>query len=156
VYPDTCVLNCGETLCEQYRCRYHNLGECNFLISGKCVPLVLDPVDKTNLPVSKGGPELLLQHSKMYTTGDKYDVPGLKELAREKFRRCCETFGTSEDFIVAAEHVFTTTPDDDEGLRGHVRETLVKNKSILARADVQAFLEVRPALMYNIMLRATQ
>jgi hypothetical protein len=33
-----------------------------------------------------------------------------------------------------------------------VKDTLIANKSILARPDVKAFLEMRPQLMYQILI----
>jgi hypothetical protein len=107
-------------------------------------------------PVPVGGPEQMLLHFKLYSIADKYDVPGLKYLVKEKFSRACVAFGQKEDFIAAAQHAFTTTPDDDDGLRQIVRNTLAVNKKILKRSDVQAFLEARPVLMYHVLLQTTQ
>jgi hypothetical protein len=107
-------------------------------------------------PAPAGGPEQLLLHSKLYTIAEKYDVPGLKLLAKEKFDRSCIAFGQQEDFIVAAEHAFTTTPDEDDGLRMIIQKTLVLKKKTLHRPDVQAFLEARPVLMYQVLLLTTQ
>jgi hypothetical protein len=105
-----------------------------------------------NPPAPEGGSAQLLLHSNLYMIGDKYDVTGLKELAREKFRRACKSFWNENDFVIAAEHAYTTTMDDDEGLRDCVKDTLIANKSILARPDVKAFLEMRPQLMYQILI----
>jgi hypothetical protein len=103
-----------------------------------------------------GGSEQLLTHSKMYTIGDKYDVPGLKELAKGKFQSVYVRFSESEDFVVAAEHAFSTTMDDDEGLRKIVRDILMARKGMLVRPNVKAFLVKEPDLMYEILIKATQ
>jgi hypothetical protein len=56
----------------------------------------------------------MLLHSRMYEIGDKYDVPGLKELAKKKFGLACAVFWQSEESAIAAEHAFTSTMEDDE------------------------------------------
>jgi len=91
--------------------------------------------------VPEVGEGKILLHSEMYTIADKYDVPGLKELAREKFSLASEYCWQKIEFIIAAEHAYTTTMDDDDGLRAIVRDTLAAKKEILSRADVQTFLE---------------
>jgi hypothetical protein len=106
--------------------------------------------------VPVGGPDHMLLHSKLYSIAEKYDASGLKEVAKEKFSRACIAFGQKEDFISATQHAFTTTPDDDDGLRQIVLSTLAVNKKILKRSDVQAFLEARPVLMYHVLLQTTQ
>jgi hypothetical protein len=56
----------------------------------------------------------MMLHSQMYEVADKYDVPGLKELAKKKFSLACAVFWDSGEFAVAAEHAYTTTMEDDE------------------------------------------
>jgi hypothetical protein len=90
----------------------------------------------------------------MYEIADKYDVPGLKELSRDKFDKACGAFWTCEQFGIAAEYVYTTTPDEDEGLRKCVRDTLAAHHEIMKRPSIEIFLQKRPELMYELLTGA--
>jgi hypothetical protein len=87
----------------------------------------------------------------MYEIAEKYDVAGLKDLARDKFSRVCGVFWDSTEFVEAAEHAFTTTPDDDVGLRECVIETLSVRRRIIRQLDVRTFLQRRPVLLYGLL-----
>lgn len=158
-FPHTCSIGiCCANPCKHHNCSWDCFGssKCSKWICEVCCPPALDSSEKTVFTAPEGSPEQLLLHSKLYTIADKYDVPGLKNLAHRKFYYGCKAFGTEKQFVVAAEHAFSTTPDEDEGLRCVIRGTLIFHKSILGRADVKDFLKVRPALMYDIMLRVAK
>ena len=53
----------------------------------------------------------------MYAIGDKYDVVGLKELARTNFRTISNKVWNHKAFAEVADHVLSSTPDSDVGLR---------------------------------------
>jgi hypothetical protein len=76
----------------------------------------------------------------MYEIGDKYDVIGLKELAREKFSRCCAKFWDSEEFAPAAHYAFSTTPEEDKGLRDVIVRTVSLHMILLNKPAVEAVL----------------
>jgi lipoprotein NlpI len=59
----------------------------------------------------------MVLHAKLYKSGDKYDVLGLKDLSREKFARACAKYWNDDQLPTAANHAFTTTTEDDKGLR---------------------------------------
>jgi hypothetical protein len=79
------------------------------------------------LPPPKSTAEQLLTHVKMYEIADKYGVRGLKDLSKKKFSRACMHFWKDSNFAEAAEHVFSTTPDNDKGLRDIVSETIANH-----------------------------
>lgn len=79
-------------------------------------------------------------HAQMYEVGDKYDVTGLKELAREKFLRACAKFWDDDLFAPAAHHAFTTAPEDDYGLRNVVSNIISQHMSLLDKPAVEALL----------------
>jgi hypothetical protein len=56
-------------------------------------------------------------HVAMYALGDKYQVEGLCNTAKEKFRSCLHHHAHSEDFIAATQAIYSTTPDSNRGLR---------------------------------------
>lgn len=87
------------------------------------------------LPLS-GKAEDLLTHAKMYETGDKLDVIGLKSLAEAKFSRACLRDGTTSVFAAAADHAFQTTPDSDKGLRNIVIKTIFRHLELVNRPEI--------------------
>ena len=93
------------------------------------------------VPGPDEGPEQLLRHSEMYEIGDKYDVPGLKELASEKFSRACSIYWDDDAFAEAAEHAYATTPYEDLGLRDCVRVVLKSHRGIISKPNIRAFLQ---------------
>jgi hypothetical protein len=64
----------------------------------------------------------------------KYDVPGLKLLAKEKFEASLQNNGTQDPgFAAATREVYHTTTEDDRGLRDIVVRAMVDNfKSLQA------------------------
>lgn len=94
----------------------------------------------------------LLVHAKLYEVADKYGVPGLKDLSSDKFRSACDLFWPDEQFAIAAEYAFNTTPDGDEGLRKIVRDKLFVHRDLIKDPGVKQFLQKRPELMYELFL----
>ncbi|KAF1915938.1 hypothetical protein BDU57DRAFT_573413 [Ampelomyces quisqualis] len=92
------------------------------------------------LPSAPGQPDQLLLHSKMYEIADKYDVIGLKQLAREKFLRAASKFWDHEQFPPAAHYAFSTTPEEDKGLRDIVSNIILKHMSLLNKPAIEALL----------------
>jgi hypothetical protein len=66
--------------------------------------------------------EPLAIHASMYALGDKYQVEGLSQLAKEKFESCLHHHVHSEDFISAVQIAYSTTPDSNRGLRDSVMD----------------------------------
>ena len=87
----------------------------------------------------------------MYEVGDKYDVLGLKDLAANKFQRACEVYWNDAQFSIAAGHAFTTTPDNDQGLRECIGSIIVKHREIIRKPDITALLMKHPQLMYEVL-----
>jgi hypothetical protein len=93
------------------------------------------PVADADAAVSKGAHKLyektayavevadpLTIHASMYALGDKYQVEGLSQLAKEKFESCLHHHVHSEDFISAVQMAYSTTPDSNRGLRDSVMD----------------------------------
>lgn len=76
----------------------------------------------------------------MYAIGDKYIVDGLKELARGKFARCCNLHWDSEYFATAAHYAFSSTVDNDRGLRDLVIKTMGDHINLLNKPEIEALL----------------
>jgi hypothetical protein len=69
----------------------------------------------------------MIFHAEVYQIADKYGVLALKEYAKEKFSTAVETDWAMEDFLIAIDIVYTTTPSWDKGLRDLVVETSSAN-----------------------------
>ncbi|KAH7111835.1 hypothetical protein B0J11DRAFT_598511 [Dendryphion nanum] len=67
-------------VCDHHLCGYQCTYNCVDFKCNVCMP------DRFKLD---GTASQLLVHSKMYEIGERYDVQGLKELAKEKFRIAC-------------------------------------------------------------------
>lgn len=91
-------------------------------------------------PPPKGDADQLLIQAKIYEVGDKYDVAGLKEVAREKYLPACAEYWDSEQFGSAAHYAFSTTPENDQGLRDIVRDTISKHMDLLNKPALEALL----------------
>ncbi|KAK7924970.1 hypothetical protein LTR80_011961, partial [Exophiala xenobiotica] len=59
----------------------------------------------------------LFSSVRVYAIADKYDIPPLKELARQRFGNWAKTNWLHEDFCNVAREVFDSTPANDRGLR---------------------------------------
>lgn len=105
-----------------------------YLYEGEYNPVLFSDAAPT------GSSSQLLIHTKMYEMADKYEVVGLKELAKEKFSRSCMHFWDTSDFPVAANHVFLTTPENDEGLRDVVSQTIAKNMALIREPEIRTLL----------------
>ena len=71
-----------------------------------------------------GNPSLI--HAQMYGMGDKYLIPDLKTYARQLFK---QAFSTQEGVLMGDTviEVYSSTPENDRGLRDIVLETLLAN-----------------------------
>jgi len=131
--------------CSCQVCDHHN---CSRDCSYKCVNFECDIcIPKGFL----GGPDQLLTHSKMYEIGERYAVPGLKALAKEKFRVASGEFWKSSVFPQAAYHVFSSTITDDEGLRSVVSETLASHMELVKSEEIAALMMEFNGLAYGLL-----
>jgi hypothetical protein len=96
---------------------------------------------------------MVLLHAKMYEIGDKYDVVGLKELAREKFIRSCAEHWNSDHFAPAVHYAFSTTPDDDKGLRDVISKTLFDHIDLIDKPEVEVILNESNGLAVGLLKR---
>lgn len=129
-----------------YVCPHHT---CGASCGRNCKGFVCKECD--TLPELNGTAAQLLTHAKMYELGDKYDVTGLKELASEKFSRACKHFWNTPDFAVAAHHAFSTTVDEDKGLRDPVSATICEHIELLSDPGVNALMTQLNGLAFAVL-----
>lgn len=89
----------------------------------------------------------------MYEIADKYDISGLKMLAREKFRRSCVQYWDNEVFVPAFEYALSTTPDEDQGLRETLIEVVVRHRAVLDQAGISDIMGQDTEFAFNVMQR---
>ena len=132
-FPHTC--SSEDNYCEYSRlCPHHYCGDnCNYTCRGFACKIC-------TTPPPTGSSSQLLTHSKMYEMADKYEVVGLKELAKEKFNRGCNHFWNTPEFHIAASHAFSTTPEDDAGLRDLVSQTIAKHMELAQVPGIRKLL----------------
>jgi hypothetical protein len=133
VFPHTCYDRYGD--CGNPRlCPHHHCGnDCNYA----CIRFVCTVC---TTPALTGSSSQLLTHSKIYEVAEKYEVTGLKELAREKFNRGCKLFWNTSDFHIAARHAFSTTPENDGGLRNLVSRTIAEHIQLAQKPEIRTLL----------------
>lgn len=79
----------------------------------------------------------LVIHARLYAIGEKYGIPGLKALTLSKFKKETTSFWNTSDFICAAEEVYTSTVEQDRGMRDAVVSTIALHPTLLDQEQVQ-------------------
>lgn len=69
----------------------------------------------------------LMNNVLVYAIAEKYDIPELKELAKRKFETLVNSKWPHEDFHAVTETIFSTTPEEDMGLRQIVMDICREN-----------------------------
>ena len=131
--PHTCLFEgCMEKVCQHHTCGTDCEYECVAFICRTCKPITGEASNKA---------DALLIHAKMYELADKYSITDLKDLVKEKFQLACQLWWDTPTFANAAHYVFSTTPDQDKGLRDIVASTITSHaKILLTRPDIEALL----------------
>ena len=86
----------------------------------------------------------------VFAVAEKYDIPELKDLAKLKFQTLAGSKWPLDEFQAIAESVFTTTPDNDTGLRQivldlcgkHFHHILKDEESRAGLLEIQAIAAV--------------
>ncbi|KAI4666976.1 uncharacterized protein J4E79_001657 [Alternaria viburni] len=144
-FPHRCCNGWGS--CQTTVCTHHTCGtdcdrDCNSFTCRSCEP---------GAEASEEEKELLI-HAKMYEIADKYDIPGLKDLVKVKFRLACKLSWNTLAFGNAAHYAFSTTPDDDKGLRDIVTDTIAAHmKALLKLPEIGALLIEFNGLAYDLL-----
>ncbi|PLN76859.1 BTB/POZ domain protein [Aspergillus taichungensis] len=83
----------------------------------------------------RGRTSPMLFNVNVYQTGDKYDIPKLKEQAKEKFAVALKNCWEMDDFPVAIARAYSTTVASDRGLRDLIVDTCLEHISELLEND---------------------
>jgi hypothetical protein len=145
-FPHTCPRNCislQPDLCPHHTCRLDCAKSCVKFVCKECTAAQ---------PPDADGTQLLL-HAKVYEIADKYDVPTLRKLACEKFERACRIYWNDAQFLVAAAHALSTTPDNDKGLRDIICRVIIVHRQLLDNQDVEKLLNEHPQANFAVTKR---
>jgi len=149
-FPHTCAPKCPSP---NYKVYHHHMCLPDTCME-QCVRFICKECTKTQ-PPEDDATQLLL-HTSMYQSADKYDVAGLKLLAKEKFSRSCEAFWDTEQFATAAEHALTTTPDSDVGLRELLYQTIVAHIELLNKSAIETLLSKHGVFARGVLRRLAE
>jgi hypothetical protein len=147
----------GHMACPNYGasrlvCLHHTCGiSCAFT----CIDFVCDTCSPPPI-IIPGTPEQLLIHAKMYEIGDKYQISGLKDLSKFKFELACARFWDDGVFAQAAGHAFSTTPEEDEGLRRIVVKTISEHIGLLKKGEVGKLMEEFNGLAFGLLMEKAE
>jgi hypothetical protein len=83
---------------------------------------------------------------------DMYDVIGLKALSREKFHWTGMKFWDRAEFTEAAYHAYTSTPDDNRGLRSIICTVFSNHMSLLRKAEVAGLVAEFNGLAFDLLM----
>lgn len=112
----------------------------------------MDGSSSSTAQTSKGDCNPVM-HATMYGLGSKYGIKSLKNLAMEKYKSAVLAAWNSSEFAHAIRVVYTTTPDNDLGLRNITTETILEHKDVvLAREDVEAAVIGIDKLAYALLM----
>ncbi|KAF5689979.1 speckle-type POZ [Fusarium denticulatum] len=106
------------------------------------------------LGVRIGPPKNLRLFAKVYAIGEKYGIPGLKAIALSKFETLAKAYAQTEDFRLAVHEVYTSTIDQDRGMRDVVVETVEENIALLNDEGYEA-LSKNTELGHDLLMKMT-
>lgn len=157
-FPHTCSEDCSEhnsgMVCDHHICIPRICKTiCNRFVCKYCCPEYYVSLKRLSVQFRHGDASQLLLHSQMYALADKYQVDGLKDLAREKFMCCCVVFWDTNDFPLAARHVFDSTPGSDRDMRSLIAATLSDHLELLNNSDIAALLDEPNGLAVDMLRR---
>ncbi|KAF2663659.1 hypothetical protein BT63DRAFT_460775 [Microthyrium microscopicum] len=92
----------------------------------------------------------LITHAAVYALAEKYQIHGLKTLARQKFSAQLNHHWTSSEFPAAMAEVYTSTVEQDRGLRDLVVQVFRKHPEVARRRDVGDMVKEMPDLAWEL------
>ncbi|KAK4544714.1 hypothetical protein LTR36_003963 [Oleoguttula mirabilis] len=93
-----------------------------------------------------------VMHAKMYALGSKYHIGSLKAVALAKFMEAASYAWNTSDFVEAMRLAYSTTPDEDKGIRDIVAQTIVDHQDVLLpRMEVETTVRGISGLAYDLL-----
>ncbi|KAF6833182.1 BTB/POZ domain-containing protein [Colletotrichum plurivorum] len=114
-------------------------------------------------PLANGTQETksLILHANVYALSRKYGIDGLRSLAFDKFQAEADSQWHTEDFLRAAEKVYTScgggdgeAGDEDREMKDVVVGMICRHGELMDNAETQKVIRTLPKdLMYDILMR---
>lgn len=94
----------------------------------------------------------LILHVKVYALAEKYDIPLLKALSLNKFEEAVRQYWDSDCLLDAAREAYTSTIQEDQGMRTAVVKTFYTHGELLDKEHVQELLQELPQFTYDLLM----
>lgn len=88
----------------------------------------------------------------MYEIADKYQLAGLKALARKLFASEILASWDHELFPAAAHYAFSTTVEEDKDLRDIIIRTIAEHTGLIRTTEIQALMTEFGGLAVGVLL----
>lgn len=99
------------------------------------------------------GISTMVFNAQVYSLADRYMIPTLKHLAKDKFETAIKTGWAMDDFLLAVDVVYSSSPESDRGLRDLVVGISGGNlKELLKNAGFQNLLSEKPKFAADIII----
>ncbi|KAK1960108.1 hypothetical protein LY78DRAFT_619014 [Colletotrichum sublineola] len=101
----------------------------------------------------------LVLHANVYLLSKKYGISGLRALAFDKFRAGAESQWNTEEFLHAAEKVYTSCSDsnEDREMKDIIVGIICRHGELMDKVEMQKVIRTLPRdLMYDILLQVRQ
>ncbi|KAK0252130.1 hypothetical protein LTR91_005568 [Friedmanniomyces endolithicus] len=92
----------------------------------------------------------LVIHARVYALAEKYDIPSLKHIAKQKLEMAMACNYDSPDLPLAIEEVYCSTIDTDRGLRDIVCEAFRCHPQLASTPDVRQAIFELPSLALDL------
>ncbi|KAI7698747.1 hypothetical protein KC353_g16806, partial [Hortaea werneckii] len=92
----------------------------------------------------------LLLHTQVYALAEKYDIPALKALARQKFEMAVACNYDSPELPDAIEEIYCSTLDTDRGLRDVILELFRSYPVLASTPDMLQVIKDLPSLAMEL------
>jgi hypothetical protein len=93
-----------------------------------------------------------LLHAEVYAMGEKYGIPGLKDLAQRKFEHAVTNGWQDATFCSVVRSVYESTNSNDRGLRDIVTKIACQNAGILkSRQDFLNLIDTLPMFTADLL-----
>jgi hypothetical protein len=92
-------------------------------------------------------------HAKMYAIGEKYGISSLKSHSLQQFKEEVETYWSHVDFLKGVQEAYTSTVDEDRGMRDAIVDVFCKRPDILDYDEAKSAIKGLD-LCYDLLLRA--
>ncbi|EUC29999.1 hypothetical protein COCCADRAFT_39729 [Bipolaris zeicola 26-R-13] len=156
-FPHSCV-DCtreqgGTPLCPHHHCspERNSCGfRCDKFVCSSCEEQYDDEIEEIRFKLQA---EDLLVHAKVYEVAHKYNIAGLKELSKEKFKDGCEKHWDANGFSAAADYAFSTEREEDKGLRDIVIDTIAMHIKLMKKPEVQVLMGEFGSLSLGVLLK---